>query len=147
MSDAAIDSAGGPKAVVIGGATYLARPFSDEEFAALADWVGQRLSDPIKAIAADLAGLPPALQQAAIAEAVRLKAAGGTDPSPKAYRQAIYTPEGAAFVAYLAVRKEHPAVTHKEIAGAITAENMNDVLAEVGRAAGLVSLAGKATGA
>jgi hypothetical protein len=137
--------AGAPGPVVIGGQTYLASPPSDQDMATLHNFFRQKLKNPLAAIADDLDGLPAHLRDSAIRAAVELKAGGGVKMTEEFIGQEIQKPDGAAFFAWLLVRKNHP-----EIKLEVVRQGVSDEAAAVKLLGDLVQatggLGGKASG-
>lgn len=138
-------TAGAAGLVTIADRNYLASPPTDQDFGTLHNHLRRKLKNPVAAIAEDLEGLPPHVQQAAIRAAVELKAGGGAAMTSEFVSQELAKPEGCALLAWLLIRKNHPEVTLEAIkAGIPDDQTAARVLSELGEAAG--TLAGNRSG-
>lgn len=139
--------ANGQGTIELGGVTYLVSPPNDTDFATLRRHLKKQLANPLHAIAEDLKGLPPDVRQAAIKAAVELQSGGGAELTESYIRTRLMEPAGAAFLAWLVVRKSHPDVTLEALAPHFTEESTPVLLAQLSEASGLDGAArGKATG-
>jgi hypothetical protein len=112
-------AAGAPGPVTLGGRTYLASPPSDRHFGTLHNHLRRKLQTPFQAIADDLKGLPPHLQEAAVRAAVELKAGGGAAMTHQFVADQLQTPDGCAFFCWILIRDNHPDVELKTVRDAI----------------------------
>ena len=140
-------AAGGLGTVEIGGVTYLVRPPTDVDFATLRRHLKKELENPLHAILPDLKGLPPDVRAEAIKAAVELKAGGGAKLTEEYVREKLFQPAGAAFLAWLLIRDQHPGLELETLRPHFTDDNAGERLADLYRAGALEDAAGgKATG-
>jgi hypothetical protein len=131
----------------LGGQTYLVGQPASADFTALYSYLRQRLKNPLHAIADELAGLPPHIQQMAVKAAVELKAGGGAQMTEEFVREQLFLPHGCAFLAWLLIRKNHPDVKLADVQKHVTDETVLPTLARLQQASGMdAANAGKATG-
>ncbi len=137
---------GAPGTIDLGGQTYLVAQPTDEDFATLRSHLKAKLDSPLKAIADDLKYLAPADRAEAIKAAVALKTGGGAELTPQYVQEQLMQPPGAAFLAWLLVRRNHPDVKLDDVKAAVTGDNVLAVLADLKRASGMEAAAGGKVG-
>ena len=128
-----------PGTIKLGNTTYLvAKPSEKDVFAVFfhAKKEAKKLFNPIQEVTDALRGLPVSEQQKTelLLQAHRVKVSGEEpEDASTAY---LTSPRGAAFYAWMLIRKEHPGVTLEEIQGLITEDNVVSVFADLDEASG-----------
>jgi hypothetical protein len=139
---------GGPGVLELGGTTYLVGQPDDRTFRTLLAHLRSKIKTPLTAVAEELAAMPPEMralvQSGAISEAVKIKAGGGVELTQSYVQEELMKPAGAAFLAWLLIRKEQPDAKLAEIEPHVTDDNVVEVLAKLMTASGLEAvIAGK----
>ena len=141
MDNANEHAANGCGTVTVGGTTYLVGQPTDQDMATVRNYFRRRLQAPLAAVAEELAGLTPAQRalvgDAAVRAAVELKAGGGAGMTPSFFAEQLRTPDGAAFLVWTLVRKNHPGVTLETVRTGVTEENAPALVADVFEASGM----------
>jgi hypothetical protein len=145
---------GGPGIIELGGTTYLVGQPDDRAFAAVFARIREQRKPaptPLQLVLPDLVGLPPEDRAIAIKAAVdkqleRKPAAIDPGELEADTQQFLMTPDGAAFLTWLLIRKEQPDTKYETIKPLVTEENYLEVLARLMTASGLEAVAKKKVG-
>ena len=142
---------GAPGAMQLGGVTYFVGQPTDQDLAAIRQYLRGRLQSPLAAVADELAHLPPAqralVQESAIRAAVEMKAAGGVRLTEDYVNEQLRQPHGLAFLAWTLIRHHHPDVALEAIRPHITEQNADAVLVSLYEESGMKDVSeGKAGG-
>lgn len=150
------EAIGAPGTVKIGPTTYLAAQMTKGDFITLLKHLRTsyraRVVSPMQAVAKHLDNLPEKYRDQAIKHAVDAqgRAKGETaEPELSELIPLMYEPEGAAVLAWISVRKNHPDVKLEDLACFIDADNVDELLAKLFLATGMDGLeknSGGATG-
>lgn len=131
-----------PGAIDLGGQTYsVARP-TESDVLEVARWARERakaLADPYRRVAEGLEAIPQELRRYAVEEAARAKRDG--EVSGEDMQEALTSPDGVAYLAWVLTRRLNPGVTLQALRGAITEENCLEVYAGLDRESGMGNLA------
>ncbi len=144
--------AGGPGAIELDGETYLVSQPTDQDMGSLRQWLRRKektRQSPLAALVHDPAfgELSPELQRLAMQETIKLQHGGGSEMTQQAALDALWSVEGARFLAWLLIRKHHPEVTLETFgppadlaAGLINAGNVDAVFVQISEASGMAKL-------
>lgn len=135
--------------IELGGRSFLVSQPTQQDTATLGKYLLGMAQNPLKAMAAELEGLPPELQKMAIDSAIKLKMSRANVPTTEEESKGIlmamlFTPEGCRFMAWILLRKEHPDVTLEMLKGLIHDGNYFDVLTTLTDQSGMASLGNSA---
>lgn len=140
-SDALTVSAPGP--MTIGGRTFLVRGPAKADLLTIRTWIRKNyariLGRPpgLGFTSEDLAGLSAEDRKLFIAEAARTAKRQRDEISPDEALDVTTCPEGAAFMIWVAARRYDPTITFEWLKKEITAENVEQVLADFDTACGV----------
>lgn len=105
--------------ITLGGNVYFLRPVTPQDLMTFEGYVAKRLKSPIQSAAEEVQGLPPALQEMVMREAVRLKSAGPVKPSTQYVTEILGSPQGLAHMIWILARDHHPDLKTSELIGLI----------------------------
>ncbi len=139
-------AAGAAGTIELGGRTYLVSPPDDGDLMALRRYLRRRAQSPLQALLADpgFQQLGPRDRKAAVQAATAAQVKGGADLGKAAATDALLSPEGCRFLAWLSLRKKHPEVTLEALAGLITEANFESVFVRLDEATGMRDLGNSA---
>jgi hypothetical protein len=141
---------GGPGVIELGGTTYLVGQPDDRVFAAVARIREERKPAPTPLQLDPPRPARPAPEDRASRSRPRSKARSGRQDQADMEadtQEFLMTPDGAAFLAWLLIRKEQPDAKFETIKSLVTEENYLEVLARFMTASGLEAVAKKKVGA
>jgi hypothetical protein len=126
--------------IILGGKTYLvSRPTEKDIFAVFSNAKKQakKLYNPFKHVLDAIAGLeiPQETKNALLMQAGKVSSSG--EIPEESISEYLTSPAGAAFFAFILIRKNHPEITLEEIQKHITEENHVVIFAELDEASGV----------
>lgn len=144
---ALVVSAPGP--LTLGDRTFLVGKPSKADLVTIRTWVRQSAPRILGATAGlgftsdDLKGLSPEDRRLFLAEAAKAAKRGKKELSEDQVMDLMTSPEGAAYMVWIAARKHDPSVTFEWLKAQITDDNVADVLAAFDDATGVQDAEGE----
>ena len=130
---------GAPGTIKLGDRTYLVAQPDHKDIAAIGAYLNKRAKSPVQALQEDpdFQRLPAAEREPKLDEAARRKFDQAMPYDGKSVLDALTSPDGVRFMAWLLIRKADPSVQYEEIEPLVTAENADLVHQKLSAASGL----------